>query len=269
MPNSAAAVVVPNAPLRVKYEHQKTHLRAILLRFDGGKWAPMYQVRISYPLAQAALAKVDGTPMPTELGYSDLDELDEVGGRIARRMKKRIKGVAKKLAKSKLLKGAFNAITSVVPGGSAIKMGVKGARAAVNLAKGKGIRSITSEIGATKPRRLKAGKAVARVKAAAAGKAPAPKLATVKKLQKLTSQIKGAAPKLAALAEALPNTAPEHRDLVASRAKAAIQKLAEAPPEEREELAEKLEKRVDAWKVISPSGDETFIPAEVVTGARA
>lgn len=283
--------------MRVAYKDEVTQVRAVLFRrAPTGAWVPIGEATVSYPMAQAALARVEGTPGPDEVSPEELgfaEEIVEVGGRGRRKKRRkkrrakfkklagRVVKVAKKVAKNKVLRGAMKKLgkfaTSVVPGGNMVRTGFKAARGAVNLAKGRGLSSITNELGATRPRigaalrgivkratpQLKlAATQKARQLSASRGKPISPQ--TVIKAAAMATQLQRVAPKLAAITRALPATAPAQRSLVARRAAEGIKKIASLPPEQRAAAAAIVEKRLDAWKVISPQGTEIFVPAAVV-----
>ena len=317
----------------IKNEHHKTHLKAVLFRAaETGAWVQIGEVRISYPMAHAAMAKVEGVPGPDELGYAytDVDELGRLGSRI--------KKVAKKIAKSKLLKGVKaigKLATAVIPGANLVRTGFKAAQGVVRTAKGfarggirgglsAGIRAsasslsgvdtgmgfyFPSELGAVAkkpaPKKLPAPKPAAKPAAkkaapkpaakkaapkpaakkaapkkaaakkpakgkaqpkAAAAKPPAIAPATVAKLQTLSEEIVDDAPELAQALQELPETPIEERTLVISRAKEAAKVLAATPPEQRAAVAQEIETRLDAYKVISPTGEVRWVPRAEAEG---
>lgn len=228
---------------RAVYEDQGHQLRTVVYRRAAtGAWVQVGEFFISYPVAQRMLARLEGTPGPEELGWvGSVDELGALGARI--------KKAARKVAHSKALKVVKSIakvaapIAAIVPGGQAIAAaamvgkvakGVKGARAVKRALKPN----------APAPRALPAS-------AAAAPAAPRRNLSTVapklgKSLAKLQAQ------------GGRPATAQDARTLEAAKV------LAATPPEQREQVAAKIETRMDSYKVVSPSGDTVWVPTAEV-----
>jgi hypothetical protein len=222
---------------RVVYQDQKHQLRAIVYaKAATGAWVQVDDFFVSYPQTQAMLARLEGIPGPTELGY--VDSIDELGA-----LGDRIKKAARAVAKSK----AFQAVkkvgkivapiaAAVVPGGQAITAA-----------------SLAVKVGKKVASNRKAAKKPAAPKAAAQ---PAPAAAKPSALAR--------APKMRAALAAVKANGGKPKTQEQARALAAAKVLAAKPPEEREQAAAKAEARVDAFKVIAPNGDVVWVPREEV-----
>jgi hypothetical protein len=221
---------------RVVYQDQGHQLRAVLYRRAAtGAWVQVTEMFVSYPMTQRMLAKLEGIPGPEELGWSgSVDELGALGARI--------KKAAKKVAKSKALKTLAKVakvaapIAAIVPGGQAI--------AAAGL---------VGKVASAAKKAKSAKKAISAAKGAAAP-SPAPARANLSKV----------APKLSASLKKLQDQGGRAETPTEARALEAAKVLAATPPEQRGEVAEKIETRMDSFKVTSPNGDVVWVPMSEV-----
>lgn len=216
---------------RVVYEDQRHQLRAVIYRLaPTGAWVQVHDFYVSYPQTQQMLARVEGIPGPEELGWvGDPEELGALG--------KRIKAAAKKVAKSKAFKVVAKVakvaapIAAIVPGGQAIAAaGLVGKIAKSAKQAKKGVAAAKSAVQAAKP----APKPQARVATTGA------------KINKALAAVRANGGR--------PSNVAEARAVEAQRALAAM------PPEQRAAAAPAIEARLDAFKVLAPSGNTIFVP---------
>jgi hypothetical protein len=231
---------------RIFYLDEGQHLRGVLcVRTATGFRRTGVEERVSLAIAQAAIAEYEGRPElhPSELGFTELG---------AGAFRRKVVTVAKKAARSKLLKAAVQIGkigVSFVPGGGAAMAASQGLRTAVKAGKtavqaGRAIRQArTATLSGAPPAAVAAARA--RVPAAAASKAAQilrAKVAPTSKVAKTTPA--------AMLRE--------------TRLAAASKALALVPAAKQADAAKTIAARVDGYKVLTPSGNTIWVAKSAI-----
>jgi hypothetical protein len=231
---------------RIFYRDEGRILRAALCeRTATGFRRTGIEERVSLAVAQAAIAEYEGRPElhPTELGATELG---------AGAFRKKVVAVAKKAARSKLLKAAVQIGkigVSFVPGAGQAMAATQGIRAAVKIGKGaaQAGRAIKQARAATLSGAPPAAVAAARarVPAAAASKAAQLLRATLKPTSAVAKTAQAAA-------------------LRETRLAAASKALALVPAAKQAEAAKAIAGRVDGYKVLTPSGNTIWVAKSAI-----
>ena len=224
------------AKRRIYYFDQGRHLRAVLTERRGNRYVPIAApVLVSYPIAQAAIAELEDRPdlHPSEVGLTELG---------AGKLRKKVKGFAKKVAHSQIVKkiakagmGIATAVTAVVPGAQGAAVGLTAAQVTMKAAaKAKKARAAAKKVkNAIKPNGSAVATASQKIRAAVAKSVAVPATSA------------GAA-------------------LLQSRIVQASKVVATLPPEKQADAISTVENRLNSYKVITPEGNTIWVSRDAL-----